>query len=457
VTPAQPPARTGKQVGGGVAGMAGGSEAGYGPPPEGSYQTYRRMRSNPTIAMARIAATAPIRRAAWSFEARDGTPDERVRLVQSVIERLRSRLVKDAMSALDYGWAPFEIVWTLDGGRAVPAALKPLSVDLSEPLVSESGALLGVRNGKTDLTGAEAAVFVYDAECDNWFGRSRHENVRGVYAVWTELTTREGQWVKKAACPIPIIEYPDGTSMSETGAERPNFELAKLVLANLGRGDGVAMPNVLAKSAEAMIDMSRAGVSPSTMKAWNIDFLTPGNGVGADLVSQLRHKESLMFRGWMIPERAASEGQFGTKAEAESHGDLAVSIAELDSAELVAWVNAAIIDPMLRLNFGNAAAGSVYAVAAPMVNSERAFARDVLRQALTNPANIDLLLTLLDVDAMLDSAGLPKAAEVVDVAALRRERASAQADAGVERPAGDNGPTPDAADIAADTYAGIGR
>ncbi|MCH6581200.1 MAG: AAA family ATPase, partial [Nitrospinae bacterium] len=43
----------------------------------------------------------------------------------------------------------------------------------------------------------------------------------------------------------------------------------------------------------------------------------------------MKHRESLMMRGWFVPERAATEGQHGTKAEAGVAVDLVAMISML--------------------------------------------------------------------------------------------------------------------------------
>ena len=42
----------------------------------GAFKNYRKMRNNPTVALARAVATAPIRLATWGIEAEDGVDDK---------------------------------------------------------------------------------------------------------------------------------------------------------------------------------------------------------------------------------------------------------------------------------------------------------------------------------------------------------------------------------------------
>ena len=48
-------------------------------PAPGTYKTYREMRTNPTVALARMMARAPIQSAKWSVESEDEDLQEFVR------------------------------------------------------------------------------------------------------------------------------------------------------------------------------------------------------------------------------------------------------------------------------------------------------------------------------------------------------------------------------------------
>ena len=58
---------------------------GFGRPAAGTITTYRLMRANPTIAIARMAATAPARAAKWSFEADDDAPSGAKDLIEQAL------------------------------------------------------------------------------------------------------------------------------------------------------------------------------------------------------------------------------------------------------------------------------------------------------------------------------------------------------------------------------------
>lgn len=388
---------------------------GFGRPPQGTYDTYRRIRANPTVALARGIATAPVRTAEWALQARDDVDDARVAFIQRQVAAFWPALVRDALLALDYGWQPFEKVFAVRGGRVVYAALKPLLPDCTEILLTrEHGHFAGLRQDDVTLPPEKCFVFTHDGEAGNPYGRSRHENIRAAaWHPWNELADKQARYATKVAGVIPLIRYPVGESADAGGAVAGNYDIAVGILRSLGRGEGVAMPQDYAPWAG---DLARQGIDPQALAAWQISFLEPSGSHGGEFAEMMRHYESLMFRGWLVPERAGAEGVHGTRADADRHADVALLIADLVLEDLIQAVNAGLVDPLLTYNFGPEAAGSVWIRRGGLDPALRTFFRDVIRQVLATGPGPDLFRRWLDVDALIDAAGLPKAREIVPAA-----------------------------------------
>ncbi len=378
-------------------------------PPAGTYHTYRRIRGNPTVALARMIATAPIRTADWSVRADDDAPADRVAFIRRQATAVWPALVRDALWALDYGWQGFEKVFEVRDGRVVFRKLKPLLPDSTQILLTEDhGRFAGLRQGDVTLGPDKCFVFTHDAEAGNPYGRSRHENVRAAaWHPWNELADKQARYATKVAGVVPLIRYPVGESADAGGATVSNYDIAVGILKSLGRGEGVAMPQEYAPWAG---DLARQGIDPEAMAAWQISFLEPSANHGRDFTEMMRHYESLMFRGWLVPERAGAEGRHGTKADADRHADVALMIADLVLEDIIRAVNAWLIDPLLVYNFGPAAAGTVRIIRSGLDPAMRTFFRDVIKQVLAAQPAPELLRKWLDVDALIESTGLPGAA-----------------------------------------------
>lgn len=405
-----------------VATTAGALASGFGVVPSGTYDTYRQMRKSPTIAIARIASMAPVRTAEWTVEAADGAPAAARDFIQTHFGKLWPRLIRDVLYALDYGWAPFEkIVEVGPDGLWRYRRIKHLAVDITERLEEEDGSFAGLKNGKAKLPAEKCFVFVNDDEAGFPHGVARHENCRVEWAAWRALLDRTGQYANKVAGVTPMVEYPEGESEDEQGAEQDNFVIAKRILAALGQGKGVTMPNVLARYAE---DLARGGIDPSKLKAWQISFIESQQQHGGDLQTLLTHMEKLMVRGWLQPERAVTEARFGTKADAAVGADLALTVAELLFWDILRYANDYLVDPLLVWNWGAAAEGTVRLAPSDMDAGVRAYYREILKQVLVNPSNADLLMSMVELEKLLDVAGVPRR-EDADVNELAKQRADA--------------------------------
>jgi hypothetical protein len=407
---ATPPQATSKNAGTNWSGSSGSLK-----PPERTIETYREMRRVPTIALARMVATAPVKAAPWSYEARDGTPDDRVAFVQAVIQPILYQLVKDACLSLDYGFQAFERVWEVRDGRLVYKRLKALAPDDTDIMVVKStGDFAGIRQGPVLIGPQKAFVFTNDGEYDNFYGRSRNENIRETaYAAWMDTFKKLAKYTAKAAGTTPMIRYPIGQADDRDGSVQDNFVLAQMILEHLGNGHGVTMPQIAGKYAEALIERN---IDPKSLAAWSIEFIEPSRNHGDEMLNMLRYWDALQCRGWLVPERAATEASVsGSRADSEGAGDMVLTAADETLTDLAEMINREVVNPLLVYNFGESAKGSVTMVPGALGDADKANIATLVNGVLTNPVNIDLLLQAIDFDAALDRLGYPKANEVVDL------------------------------------------
>ena len=290
--------------------------------------------------------------------------------------------------------------------------------DVTMLLIDEkTGAFRGVKNQDVDLLGLKCFRYTYDEEAGNYYGRSRHENVReNAWNDWRNIQRRRRLYAKRVAGAVPMVEYPDGDSTDQSGAVRPNWEIAKNVVTKLENCDGIYMPNVLAAISA---DLVRSGVDMEKMRAWRIGFLEAKGEHGKELTQMMEHCESLMMRGWLVPERAGTEArQSGSRADSQTHADAALVIADLVLLDVVGAVNAGLVNPLLRFNYGADMVGRVRIVRAGLNPELLAFFRAIIQAVLSQPANLDVLVETVDLNALFDQVGLPKKSETIDVSGL---------------------------------------
>ena len=381
------------------------------PTQPGNFKVYRAMRANPTIALARAIANAPIRTSRVSVTAASDTVQPAtLAFMQKAADDLWPGYLQDALYARDYGFQAFEKVWepTMFEGKTYwhISKLKPLSPDRTKPLLdSEHGTFMGLQQDAIKLEAPYCLWYKYDAEPGNWYGRSQHENIReNAWTHWINTARKHGLYAGKVAGVVPMVHYPMGSGKDATGATKDNFDIADAIVKALGNGQGVTIPQEVASWAQ---DLMRAGVDIEKLLAWRISFLETKGNHGPQFIAALKHYEALMLRGWFVPERAAAEGQYGTRAEATSHASTAMVIAGLVLSDLIETFNWYVLNPLLVYNYGPELENQVQVERVGLDPAQEEFYRELMKAVLGAPANVDLFMTWLDVAAMLDMLGLP--------------------------------------------------
>lgn len=375
----------------------------------GTYENYRKMRTDPTIALARAVALGPIEQAEHTWEADDDVPDEVVDFVAAHMDRFWQPLVADMLRAVDYGWQSFELVWDLEEDAQIFTKIKALLPELTVIVIDPAtGELLGVRQSEeVNLGEGKYFLFTHDKEGSNYYGRSRLENLRRyVWSFWLNTMKQQNLYFGKAAAIIPLLRYAVGNTPDESGVLRPNNLIAVDILNRAASGNGVAIPMTLQPWMESAI---RAGANLKDMLSWDLDFFQGESGHGAEMMGFSEYLDKLKFRGYLIPERAASEAKAsGSRADSESHGEVGLLEAEKLLQQVVDCINAGPVDQFLEANYGPDARGAVRAVPQPLSDTSIAFMREIVKAVLIAPNNADIVVSDLDFDAMLEALGLPK-------------------------------------------------
>jgi hypothetical protein len=365
----------------------------------------REMRKHPTIRLARSLSAAPVLVAQWSIESTDKAPEGTKDFIGEVMMPLRTHLLKYIFAGCsDWGWAPFEKVFRVNElGYTIVDKIKPLLQDFTDILVDlETGAFAGFRQfnrhgDRIDLTIPESLLINMDMEGTDWYGDSVMEAVEPTYDKWKETDAGATRYNKKMAGAHWVIHYPPGTSNVD-GVETDNFTVAKRVLQQLESAGSVAVP----KSVSGTLD----DLNRDSPNAWSIELLgDPGGQVS--FVERQKYLDALLARAYELPERAVLEGQFGTKAEAEAHADLAMIAMQLRHDWVCQQVNWHLVNQLLRLNFGRAAENTVYIKPAPIVDTDRLYLRQIYQAILQNEAGFLTELDTVDMEAMKDRLGIP--------------------------------------------------
>jgi hypothetical protein len=385
----------------------------------------REMRRDATLAFLRDMYKAPILAAEWTVVADGPRYEKAVDSVYMSTVPFREEVLESAVRGLmDFGWQSFEVVKAITNkGNVVVKKMKPLLQDITEILVDERGALVGVRNqpihitaiARTelsgydnygpwiDLFGDEQCTLFRDVEGTNWYGEALMRRAEAAFDAANHVEEAALRFDKKVAGSHWIVYYPLGTSYFE-GREQDNYEIAQAILQSLKASGMIAVPQKVAAWIEDLNSIDERNM------AWRIDLKESGAQQQA-FIDRLRYLDSLKARAVGLPERSVLEGQYGTKAEAEAHADFAISNLEMGHAMIVKLLNRQVVNPLLRLNFGERFINKVRVQVVPLGDSKREILRTLYADYFRTEDGTAQEVDKVDWDGIKELLGVPVVSE----------------------------------------------
>jgi hypothetical protein len=375
------------------------------------YRKARLMRRDPTIKLARWFATAPIVGSSWSVECEYGVPSGAKELIEGMSEYLRHDLVQTALYGLyDHGWQGYEKSFIARPDNLYWCQyLKPLYADWTYILVLEkTGEFAGFRQDPQTLTkyhgielylSTEESMLLYiDAEGTNWYGEAVMKAAEKAYDDWVICNQSAEKYDKKIAGSHWVVYYPRGTSMYN-GVDTDNAVIANEIAQNMRAVSSVAIP----RSVQEVVDTMSAQAASNESLQWKIDLLSDKSSAQSAIIDRLKYLDGLKFRAFGLPERSGLEGTYGTKAEAESHADLAILCLEMRHQGLCNQINRDLINQTMMLNYGPGYEDKVYLKPAPLTDEAKAFLREIYKTLVMAPEEI----AQLDMKALRDRLKVP--------------------------------------------------
>ena len=384
-----------------------GSEYLFSPLPK-SYETYRTMKKDPTIALIRELGVAPIIASEWSVETDDDAPEGAKNLIESFIYDLREQFLDAALKGgCDFGWAGFEKIFALDAdGYVVLRKLKPLLHDITQLLHDPAtGAFAGYEQFTKRLPLDYCLHVPFRMEGTQWHGQSLLENARETFNQWRKANDGAERYDCKVAGSHFVIYFPLGKTKVEGGEEKPNYEIAKDILNAMESSGSVCVPRALSQFVKNIEngDPDKLG--------WKIEILEDHGGRQPTFVDRLKYLDAQKARALITPERAALEGEFGTKAEAGVHQELWITYLDLLHRHVVRHVNWYLVDQVLAANFGEEARGSVWVSPAPISDAQLSYLRSLYTEMIKSPTGFGEEYTRIDSGAIRSRLGVPEKPE----------------------------------------------
>lgn len=379
------------------------AKVGYAPDvaPLSSYAKIRQMRKDPTISLVRLMFFAGIIAADWSVETEEDQYDEAVEYIKDqLISSRRHILSTAALGCFDFGWQPFEKVFEVKDGTFSLKKLKSLLQDLTEIKTNEdTGAFEGFIQSDVEIPVEKSLLFNFDVEGTNWTGNSIMSNIESPYDSTMALHSAAKRFDEKMAGAHWVVYYPDGVSTFKD-VETPNSEIADHILTTLRASGSIAVP--IGKNIFDEVATEKNG--------WRIELIT-ASGASFPFGDRFDYLDKLKVRGAGFPERSILEGTFGTKAEAEAHGDFVITMIEYRHSCLVETVNWHLVNQMLKFQFGSSFENKVYIKQAPLNDAKRFMLSQLYDKILSNPDGFVREIEVMDVEAIADSLGIPRIEE----------------------------------------------
>jgi hypothetical protein len=374
------------------------------------YSRIREIRQDATVQLARQAVVAPIVHTPWSYEVTEGAPQDAEKFVVDIMEPQRDWLLQNALyNALDFGWAPFEVVYKPKNGAVVIDEFKQLLPDFTTILVYlENGKFAGFANEPTQIGYVATSVEIYRPyalninlcyEGTDWYGQSVSWVLDPICDAWDDVDKTANRYDRKLAGATWVLYYPVGSTIYE-GVETANSEIAAALLAELEASGAVAIPDEVQEWLDDSVDKELKG-------KWRVELISASASTQASFIDRMRYLDTLKIRAFGIPERSILEGRFGTKAEAEAHADIALSTIDTKHRLVCDQINEQVIRPLLRMNYGREQEKCVQIQPAPIVDAQFQTVKEIYRLLVQSPEVIAHELQNLDVQSLRDQIGIP--------------------------------------------------
>ena len=375
-----------------------------------NYALYRKMRRQPTIALAREYSIAPILASSWSYK---GDDEQKVEFIKSQIQPWRQYFLSTCLyGEIDFGWKAYEKKFKYErtkqfGMRQCLHRLNALWNDNTEALYErETGDFAGLF--QTDLNDSqevwidkEHSLFVnFDEEGLGAYGEARLSRLQETYEAYKASSNAAKRYDNKLAGSHWIIYYPTGNTEYGNRGEIDNAEIAADILNKLEASGCVSIPLRVRNT------MDELNSEEGSFGGWKIELMQGGSQAG-DFVSRLSYLDTQFVRGMGITERSITEGNYGTKAEAQEHGNASLIVMQLRHEYVTNHINWYVVEPLLRNNWGPDSIGDVEVVANPLSDEKTVIYNQIFSSLLSNEATVTEVLDYVDMPELFDHLKVP--------------------------------------------------
>lgn len=371
------------------------------------YRMIRELRKDPTVQLARWAVLSPMIHTPWMYEKNRNGTQEMLDLLEDTFKPLRDQFLLHAVfGTLDFGWQPFEVVLKPENGYIYVDEFKPLLHDFTTILVYiNNGRFAGFINEtfgffQNVIVKEEYALNTnFDTEGTDWYGFSVFQSLFSTITSWNTVESTANRYDKKIAGATWVIYFPVGET-KYLGVTTPNDEIANSLLNTLEASGGIAIPDDIQSWLDDSVDRETKG-------AWRIELLSAKNASRPGFIERQKYLDALKMRAFGLTERSVLEGSHGTKAEADVHGDVSLSIVDSRHRLLCSHLNLGPVPRTLALNFGKKYAYAACIKPAPLVDTQFKTIKEIYSRIIMDGDALAAEVENIDTKAIRDELGIP--------------------------------------------------
>ncbi|MBD3401027.1 MAG: hypothetical protein GF399_11965 [Candidatus Coatesbacteria bacterium] len=351
-----------------------------------SLSVLKRMRRHGLVAACLNVIKGPLVAAEWDVEAADdGLAEE----LKELLRPLWRRLLQQALTSLDFGFAALEVVFDSADKRLLPVETRALEPAACEALTDETGRVNGLcwrgADGAVELESPRALWLIHGGEFGDPYGES---HLTPAWPFWKALTYAVlygNRWLERRALPPVVVRYPAELEIDAAGNPVPANESRALELAKRLNSEhpAVALPQP--------DDAGRPG--------WEIERLEAGGEIGP-LIEWCDYLTRMLTASLFVPEKALYQaGERGSQALAREQLNTFLLTIDGLGRELTEQISAGLLQPLAALNGYPEARPRL--TLATLAGSRRELYRDLvlelIRAGRVNPA----------VDQLAEELGVP--------------------------------------------------
>ena len=213
--------------------------------PYGTFGNYWLMDRNPTVAISRAAADAPIKSAELTYETKKDVPEEWEEFIREQLQPWEKHILDYFCLARDNGFHCEEVVFCEKDGRLCVDKFKQLSTWATLPVLDDYGNIIAIQNyGKRIDDPRQFIWLAYDVQDGYPYGRSRKENYKKAWLRQEYLYDILEYSMNITVRPVGWVSYPHGMKEQQgkdtSAAAR---EHAKQIGEGLSDGKFVTVPS----------------------------------------------------------------------------------------------------------------------------------------------------------------------------------------------------------------------